>query len=321
MGVKIIDRVLDTSGQRGAARLLLVVLADFANDDGVCWPGTAKLSEKINEDERYTRTLITKLLESGELLRIVGGGRGKPTFYGIACGLNDTERLRLQRALERTSRINAKNPAHQYRVSRKTPRQSAEDADRNIENPALQNRVSETPVLQNRDLSQQKTGFFESGLNGPNGAPASQESMFADSANHDHDPCVGVGVGALAQALDDRGLNPTTIERIVASGLDPETVITSLDNMLADAEVVGKDRDQAIGRFVQRLRLTPPEKGKPYERQRVPGPGPRGDGPHGSGRTNGGGHRERASGRRPRPGDLAYYDRYAAGADGETYGE
>lgn len=56
---------------------------------------------------------------------------------------------------------------------------------------------------------------------------------------------------------------------ILDRDFDPETILRSLDNMLSDAAAAGQDPDQAIGRFVRRLLLTPPAKGKPYERRRT----------------------------------------------------
>lgn len=86
--------------------------------------------------------------------------------------------------------------------------------------------------------------------------------------NHEKIQNVGVGAQAFATALVERGLNPATIEKLIARGLDPATVIQSLDNMLADGAAAGADLEQVRGRFVTRLRLAPPEKGKPYARQR-----------------------------------------------------
>ncbi|MDQ2995432.1 MAG: hypothetical protein M3R61_00020 [Chloroflexota bacterium] len=152
-----------------------------------------------------------------------------------------------------------------------------------------------------------------------------QKSTLPSDQNHEKtqkNQKVGVGVGALTAAMLDRGLNETSVERIVRSDLDPETLIQSLDNMLADALARGQDPEKARGRFVTRLRLSPPEKGTPYGRQ-FPEPGSAGNGSHGTGRRDRRENRERSPARAntARPGDLAYYDRPGAGADRSADGE
>jgi len=273
MSIKVITRVLDHSEQRGAARLLLVALADFANDDGVCWPGMAKLSQKINESERYTLLLIRKLLDSGELLRIVGGGRGRSTIYGIGSGLDAAGAKALSKALDRASRL---NPVPEYGVSKKPSRSDGMNR-RNPESGISDPGITESGItdLYNTDLYAQRSVIFSEPSEGPNTASEREETAQGENANrHDHDPsCVGVGVGAplaFANDLAERGLNPTTIHEIIDRAYDPPTILQSLDNMLTDGDEAGQDRDKTIGRFVARLRLAPPEKGHPYERHRRP---------------------------------------------------
>lgn len=56
---------------------------------------------------------------------------------------------------------------------------------------------------------------------------------------------------------------------IAQSGHDSTTVLQSLDNMLADGKAANRDHDLTIGNFINRLKLTPPEPGKPYQRTRA----------------------------------------------------
>lgn len=92
----------DKVRHRGTAKLLLLALADHANDSGVCWPSAATLAGKIGETERHTRRLLKELADAGDLLIAPGGGRGNTTRYGIAVGLNDKQRAKLNRALQNT---------------------------------------------------------------------------------------------------------------------------------------------------------------------------------------------------------------------------
>lgn len=105
------------------------------------------------------------------------------------------------------------------------------------------------------------------------GTPMPQSDIVPSDQNHEKTQKNqkgggGGGAHAFVRALDERRLHPKTIEKIVNGGYDPATILQSLDNMLADGEAQGIDPDTMRGRFVTRLRLAPPEKGKPYARQR-----------------------------------------------------
>ena len=60
-------KVWETSPQKGTALLLLLAIADFANDDGMAWPGIATLSKKVRMSERYVHRMIKELTSAGEL--------------------------------------------------------------------------------------------------------------------------------------------------------------------------------------------------------------------------------------------------------------
>lgn len=54
---------------KGNAKLLLLALADTANNEGVCWPGTRRVAEMVGLSERAVREQLTKLEEAGVLRR------------------------------------------------------------------------------------------------------------------------------------------------------------------------------------------------------------------------------------------------------------
>lgn len=101
MSLKTMLRVWEHSETKRAARCLMLALADFANDDGICWPGTASLAEKINESSDYTDILIKKCIESGELAKHAGQGRGHKTRFAILCGLAPDAQKRLKGVLQK----------------------------------------------------------------------------------------------------------------------------------------------------------------------------------------------------------------------------
>jgi hypothetical protein len=76
MSIRIMSAVwaLDTLGQ--GETLVMLALADWANDDGHCYPSMAKLSRKCRMTERGTRAIIAGLCKAGHLTRqeVVGKG-------------------------------------------------------------------------------------------------------------------------------------------------------------------------------------------------------------------------------------------------------
>lgn len=57
-------------------KLLLLALADCANDDGLCWPGMKNLSAKTGKGERSLQAAIKALCAAGHLTRDELPGKG-----------------------------------------------------------------------------------------------------------------------------------------------------------------------------------------------------------------------------------------------------
>ncbi|SNT07175.1 Helix-turn-helix domain-containing protein [Sphingomonas laterariae] len=57
-------------------KLVLLALADQANDDGVCWPSMASLAAKCSKSDRTVQAAIKSLVESGHLSRLERPGKG-----------------------------------------------------------------------------------------------------------------------------------------------------------------------------------------------------------------------------------------------------
>lgn len=57
-------------------KLVLLALADWANDDGACWPSMAKLATKCSKSDRTVQTAIKALVAGGHLTRIEVVGKG-----------------------------------------------------------------------------------------------------------------------------------------------------------------------------------------------------------------------------------------------------
>lgn len=87
MSSKALNYVLDHSKQKGSALVLMLVIADMANDNGDCFPGNANLAKKCRCTERNLQKLVDKCETDGELWVVENGGAdtayGKTNLYII----------------------------------------------------------------------------------------------------------------------------------------------------------------------------------------------------------------------------------------------
>ncbi len=95
------SRVWDESIHNGTALLLLLAIADHANDDGLCWPSVATLAAKARVQERQAQNLIAQLEASGELVVRRGHGRRNTSIYVVAIG----EKGAIQREIDRAEKV------------------------------------------------------------------------------------------------------------------------------------------------------------------------------------------------------------------------
>lgn len=73
MSLKAMDYTWDTS-YSGALKLMLLAIADRANDDGVCYPGVSSLAKKCGIAKRSVQKQLTRLEELGEIVTQVQAG-------------------------------------------------------------------------------------------------------------------------------------------------------------------------------------------------------------------------------------------------------
>lgn len=91
MSLEAMNRVWKQSKQSGSDLLLMLAIADCANDRSYCWPGEDHLAGRTRMSKRNTKRQLIKLEEAGELYRVKDIGRGRKTFYIVATGLTDLE--------------------------------------------------------------------------------------------------------------------------------------------------------------------------------------------------------------------------------------
>lgn len=67
MSIKCMTRVWDLSIHKGSALLLLLAMADYADDVGLCWPGLGTLARKTRISRRQVIRISHMVQETGEL--------------------------------------------------------------------------------------------------------------------------------------------------------------------------------------------------------------------------------------------------------------
>lgn len=89
MSVKIMSRVWEGSKQKGSALLLLLAIADNADDTGYCWPGIDYLARKIRMTKQSVVNITKQLEESGELY--THHSRRAGNKYLVVVGMDEAE--------------------------------------------------------------------------------------------------------------------------------------------------------------------------------------------------------------------------------------
>jgi hypothetical protein len=75
VSIRLIDLVWTNAPYSGAKLLVLLALADWANDDGWCYPSQSTIAAKARVDRRRVKRILGELMEDGVVERIVTGGR------------------------------------------------------------------------------------------------------------------------------------------------------------------------------------------------------------------------------------------------------
>lgn len=85
MSIDIMSWVWKHSPTKGSARLVLLALADNANDTGYCWPSQATIARKANLGKRHTIRVLEELEDQGCIKRIQRAENGKnlTTMYQV----------------------------------------------------------------------------------------------------------------------------------------------------------------------------------------------------------------------------------------------
>lgn len=106
MSIEVMNQVWTQSEQKGSSLLLLLAIADNANNKGEAYPGIEYLSRKVRMSRRQTQRLVQELDRTNELAVIWGGSGPKDAhFFFILVGKSPED---IQTTREKVAKINAK---------------------------------------------------------------------------------------------------------------------------------------------------------------------------------------------------------------------
>lgn len=90
MSIRIMGAVWERQDTTPTQKLVLLALADWANDEGHCWPSIARLAQKSSLTTRCVQKTIRSLEDMGLIRREEISGKGNR--YWIMTPLNDVHR-------------------------------------------------------------------------------------------------------------------------------------------------------------------------------------------------------------------------------------
>lgn len=91
MSIRIMSLVWDKSKHKGSALLLMLALADHADDTGKCWPGMSSLAKKTRMGRRNVVKLMERIEQSGEVVVEKRGNQSASNRYRINVQLLSSE--------------------------------------------------------------------------------------------------------------------------------------------------------------------------------------------------------------------------------------
>jgi hypothetical protein len=81
MSIRIMNLVWNADFDSHSKKLVLLALADNANDEGHCWPSISTIAKKASVSERWVSTCIMELSKSGWI--DIFKRRGNSNYYRI----------------------------------------------------------------------------------------------------------------------------------------------------------------------------------------------------------------------------------------------
>ena len=83
MSIRALDTVFRSKIQDQSDVLILLALADWADDDGACYPSMPAIAKKARLSDRTVQKRVGDLEKAGLVTRMVRVGRGRSNLYRL----------------------------------------------------------------------------------------------------------------------------------------------------------------------------------------------------------------------------------------------
>jgi Helix-turn-helix domain len=83
MSYRAVSNILAKSEPKGIPRLVLIVLAECANDSGICWPSMTTIAQRAALSVRHAKRVVHALGEAGHVAIERGNGMSHPNKYRL----------------------------------------------------------------------------------------------------------------------------------------------------------------------------------------------------------------------------------------------
>jgi hypothetical protein len=207
MSIRVMTAIWDHSHYEGGELLVLLALADWADDQGRCWPSVPSIAQKARMKERQVYNILKKLRADEVVHCEPGGGRGNNSAYLI-----DIAKIAGFKSQTKTLQPSAEKPCTPVHI-----------------NPALECNSPGPPIRKNRHLTVNepsiKTNLSPTPFQERKGA-RSQDPAVVDIAELVCERCKFTSKGTfhaiakvLAMERDSTGL-PEIAERLVKAWAD-----------------------------------------------------------------------------------------------------
>lgn len=175
MSVRLMAAVFESETLGPTERLIMLALADHADDKGRCYPSIERLCQRTGLSQRAIQTNIRKLTESGYIVVQHGGGKGRANVYLVRANPATDAGY----GNENPAPDAGYKPRTKCRVSGQTPHLLRSNPAADAPQPSGtiigggDTRARELPDYQNRTLRERLLAACGadpvSGLTGPNG--------------------------------------------------------------------------------------------------------------------------------------------------------
>jgi hypothetical protein len=142
--------VWDSTPYEGGELLVLLALADWADDQGRCWPSVPSIAQKARMKERQVYNILRKLRADEIIHCEPGGGRGRSNTYLIdiakIAGFTSQKKT-LQPSAEKPCTAVHANPAMECNSPRPPIRNNRH---RTVNEPSVKTNLSPTPFQERK---------------------------------------------------------------------------------------------------------------------------------------------------------------------------